>query len=991
MKNSEKMKKRLLGILTSLLIVALLLPLSALATEEALSEDIVILYTNDIHSYIDGKLSYDAVAALKKDLQTRYKHVFLADAGDHVQGTAYGSMDRGQSVICLMNKAEYDVATPGNHEFDYTVKGFWDAVSAASFPYVSCNFYRVENGVRKENALADYALFDCGKESLAFVGITTPETFSKSSPAYFQDENGNYVYGIAGGEGGADLQKDVQRAVDDARSAGATRIVALGHLGVDPSSAPYTSRETISAVSGLDAFIDGHSHSVIREERILDKSGNEVVLTQTGEYFNRIGIMVIDSETGRVSSDFIEYQAESDSLASVLYTKTALLSDAAVKAELLLRMEAVDNALGQKVGKINVTLDNYDSEQNRLVRSEETNSGDFAADALYYLFDQMGLEVDLAVMNGGGIRNQALSGEISYKTCKDIHPFGNVACLLTVTGQQVLDMLEWGARRAGEAEDGSFLQVSGIRYQVDCSVPDTTQAGEQDVWLKGPSRYRVFDVKIYNKKTDAWEEIDLASHYNLAGYNYTLRDLGGGFAMLDGATNVLDYVMEDYMVLAHYVSAFENQTVEGKNSPLLKKYPSFLLDYEDPRGSGRIRVFRDHDIFVGGVKVTEENAADILGDGSASYDPSTKVLTLNALSYTGDGYVYYSHEVENATNDSYSAVLYSNGSLILHLKGESILRNSYENAEKSRHGDGIVVKGGLTLQGDGSLSIQSDHGIEATRDLILDGCTLQIQSQDDAVGVARGSLFLQNGAELRIQSEHDGIYLRQNLVLTDSFLYVEAERNGIDAIHGGISIDSTEVFLSEDGLNLTGSQVVIEAKGDYAVFASKSLTMGEKMTVSAPSGATLGTIQHGESGIFYHTVMVEGSPAKAFSMAPKGFTASVSGQKGEEKFLVPAGRSLNEIYGPRFGIQDFSEILDSERDGYLFGGWYRDEACTEGNEVDFSEPLQADIRIFPKWIPKAPPMGDDRPLFLYSLLCIASFGMLVFSSALYKRNQGIFK
>ena len=565
------------------------LPLLTLA--ETLSDDIVILYTNDIHTYIDNPLSYDVIAAIKKDLKNEYKHVILADAGDHVQGTAYGSMDKGESIIKLMNAADYDVATLGNHEFDYNMQGCMNIIDWADFSYISCNFYRENDGVRGANVLDSYVMFDCGDEKVAFVGITSPETFSKSTPAYFQDENGKFIYGISGGEDGAALHSDIQTAVNNAKDDGATQIIALGHLGVDASSMPWTSEETIAGVSGLDAFIDGHSHTEMKRKDVKDKDGNEVVLTQTGEYFSRIGMMVIDSQTGDITTDFIEIDGNEDNgytLSSELYSETNVIVDDGVKGVKDAWISQIDAKLGEKIGSTDLTFDNYDSDLNRLVRKQETNSGDFAADALYYLFDDMGLDVDVAVMNGGGIRNKAITGDISYKTCKDMHTFGNVACLQTVTGQQILDMLEWGARHVGVAESGAFLQVSGITYKIDTSVENTTTSNEFGAWTGGPTDgYRVYDVKVYNKQTNKWNKLSLNAKYNLAGYNYTLRDLGDGFAMLDGSVNVVDYVMEDYMVLSNYVKGFDNGVIEAKNSPLLEKYPNMLIDYAKLNGSGR--------------------------------------------------------------------------------------------------------------------------------------------------------------------------------------------------------------------------------------------------------------------------------------------------------------------------------------------------------------------------------------------------------------------
>ena len=607
------MRKLIATILCLAMVLVLGVP-AVMAAGTADANDIVILYTNDVHTYIDGPLSYDVIAALKTELKKQYDNVLLVDAGDHIQGTAYGSMDKGETIIKLMNAAGYDAATLGNHEFDYDMDGTMNVISWANFPYVSCNFYQEENGVRGENVLDSYVLFPCGDEVVAIVGVTTPESFTKSTPAYFQDADGNYIYGISGGDDGSALYADVQKAIDDAKAAGATKVSALGHLGDDAAPQPWTSEETIAHVSGLDAFIDGHSHSTVEGKEVAGKDGNTVLLTQTGDYFNRIGMMVIDAETGEITTDFVEYneitEVEKDEtgnavlddkgnevthvvgyefVSDLLPKELTWCSDQAVSAIKVQWIEEIDTQLGTVIGSTSLTFDNYEGDD-RLVREQETNTGDFAADALYFLFDDMGLDVDVAIMNGGGVRNKAVTGDISYKTCKEIHTFGNVACLQTITGQQLLDALEWGARSAGTGEEcGGFLQVSGITYMIDSEWPESTQKDDKGVWIGGPTGgYRVHDVQVYNKDTNTYEPLDLDASYNLAGYNYTLRDLGDGFNMFSGAVNVLDYVMEDYMVLANYVQAFDGGAVDAANSPLLAKFPSMLLDYSTVNGSGRI-------------------------------------------------------------------------------------------------------------------------------------------------------------------------------------------------------------------------------------------------------------------------------------------------------------------------------------------------------------------------------------------------------------------
>lgn len=587
---------------------------AAVETTAAAKEDVVVLYTNDVHTYIDGPMGYDVVAGLKAELTKTYGNVLLADAGDAVQGTAFGSMDKGETIVSLMNAAGYDVATLGNHEFDYGMNGCKNVIEKAQFPYVSCNFYEEKDGVRGENVLPSFQMFEMGGQKIAFVGITTPESFTKSTPAYFQNEEGSYIYGISGGEDGAALYADVQTAIDGALAEGADVIIGLGHLGDDEASKPWTSEEVIANVTGLDAFIDGHSHSTQPSKEVADKNGGTVVLTQTGDYLSNIGMMVIDGETGKISTDLITYEEITETklddkgqpvldkdgkeetevvgykFVSDLYTGESWCSDETVKQMQDAWIQEIDTQLGQKIGQTDLTFDNYDAQGNRLVRSQETNTGDFAADALYYLFDNMGLDVDVAVMNGGGVRNKAVTGELTYKVAKQIHTFGNVACLQTITGQQLLDALEWGARTAGTGEEcGGFLQVAGITYKIDTEWPTSVQLDDKGVWVGAPTGgYRVHDVQVYNKETGAYEPLDLEGSYNLAGYNYTLRDMGDGFNMFSGAVNVLDYVMEDYMVLANYIQGFKDGKVEASNSPLLSKYAGMKLNYSDVNGSGRI-------------------------------------------------------------------------------------------------------------------------------------------------------------------------------------------------------------------------------------------------------------------------------------------------------------------------------------------------------------------------------------------------------------------
>ena len=280
----------------------------------------------------------------------------------------------------------------------------------------------------------------------------------------------------------------------------------------------------------------------------------------------------------------------------------------------------VDQKLGVKIGSFADAMKNYAEDgTTRLVRKQETNTGDFCADALYYLFDNMDMDVDLAVMNGGGIRNSVTPvGDVTYKTCKEIHTFGNVACLITVTGQQVLDALEWGAKDVPN-ECGGFLQVSGVKYTVNTAIPSTVQKDEKGVWTGGPTGdYRVTDVQILNKETGEYEALKTDAKYNMAGYNYTLRNLGDGFNMFDGAVNVLDYVSEDYMVLANYVQSFKDGKVTG---------------YAEPQGRILMNPFKDvkTSAWYGSYVIDLYNDGIINGTSATTYAPNDTLTWAAAL------------------------------------------------------------------------------------------------------------------------------------------------------------------------------------------------------------------------------------------------------------------------------------------------------------------------------------------------------------------------
>lgn len=507
-------KSKFLSLL--LTVVMVLSSMTAIfATSEG--EDIVIISVNDTHCAYEG---YEKVATLAKEAD------LLVDAGDAIQGGTIGTLSKGSYIVDIMNELKFDIAVPGNHEFDYGMDNFLDiANKQAKFPYVCCNFTELATG----NPVLDaYKIFEIKGKKVAIVGICTPETFTKSTPTFFQNDKGEYIYSFAEGGDGKDLYEATQKAVDAARKDGADYVVALAHLGVDPSSEPWTSKNVIENTTGIDALIDGHSHSVV-SENVKNKDDKDVYLLQSGTKLKNAGKLVIKAD-GTVSGENVELGENVKADEAVLAFIGGVVD----------RFKALAETVVAKT-KVKLTIKNPDG--SRAVRNKETNLGDLCADAY-----RTQLEADVAIVNGGGVRADIAAGDITYDDIINVHPFGNMACLVEVTGQQILDALEHGAR-SNPAESGGFLQVSGLTYTINKSIPSPVQVNDKKEFVSVDGPRRVSDVKV------GGVDIDPAKTYKLASHDYMLKSGGDGYAMF-GAKNInilRDGVLVDNQVLINYI------------------------------------------------------------------------------------------------------------------------------------------------------------------------------------------------------------------------------------------------------------------------------------------------------------------------------------------------------------------------------------------------------------------------------------------------------
>ena len=560
------MTKKLLSLLLALLMVCSLASGMAFAADDAddaentRSADIVILFTSDVHCGIDQGFGYAGLAAVRDYLESQGNAVILVDDGDSIQGEPIGTMTKGEAIIDLMNAVGYSVAIPGNHEFDYGMDQFLSLAKKAKFDYISCNFNHEE-----ELVFEPYVIRELDGVKVAFVGVTTPKTLTSSTPRYFQDEEGKFVYGFLQDETGEAVYSAVQSSVDAAREEGAEYVVVMGHMGDEEECHPWTYADIISNTTGIDVFLDGHSHDT--EQVVMkNKDGDEVLRSACGTKLSCIGYCSIDVE-GKITTGL--YTWNNSVPAPALLGLNNKTSDAVEKAA-----GALEKKLKETVATSQVLLTINDPEAVdsngkpiRMVRRAETNLGDLCADAYRV---QSG--ADIAFVNGGGVRVNINEGKVTLNDILKVHPFGNAMCVIEVSGQQILDALEWGSR-AVPGETGGFLQVSGLSYEIHSYIESGCTSDDNGMFTGVKGERRVRNVLVDGKP------IDPKATYTLAGNNYMLLNHGDGYTMFDGAPLLQDSVKLDNQVLIDYIT----EDLEGVIGE----------QYEELTGDGRIVIVEE--------------------------------------------------------------------------------------------------------------------------------------------------------------------------------------------------------------------------------------------------------------------------------------------------------------------------------------------------------------------------------------------------------------
>ena len=549
MKHWKKASALFLALVMAL---SLAIPAGAADWEEDLSGHIVILHTNDVHGGIDG---YASVAALKDAYEAAGAQVLLMDAGDFIQGSTSVNVSQGANAVELMNMAGYDVATTGNHEFDYGYANLKTLMEQAEFPILAANAFTAEGELAMDEANTTFQL---GDVTVGVFGLATPETATKAHPAKLEG-----VTFLAEDE----LFNCAQEQVDELTAEGCDYIICLGHLGIDAESTGNRSIDLLENVTGIDVFIDGHSHSEQSDiAEVTDGTGmvGDTILTSTGTKLENIGVVDIAAD-GTIAATTIPME---DVTATEGFTPDQAIADrvAEINAQ-------IEEEMGVVIGTSEVNLNGVKEED----RAGETNLGDLVTDAMLW---QAGLDneaVDAAITNGGGIRASISAGDITKQFVNDVLPFGNTLYVIELTGAELLEALEASTFVTPEPE-GGFPQVAGMEFVVNTGAD--FDAGEL---YPGTTFHEPNSINRVSILTVGGDAFDVNATYTIVTNDFMAAG-GDTYYAFSAAGSGYDTGVPLDQVVMDYIAEELNGTVTD-------------ADYGEP--AGRIHTISYNDVVAG--------------------------------------------------------------------------------------------------------------------------------------------------------------------------------------------------------------------------------------------------------------------------------------------------------------------------------------------------------------------------------------------------------
>ena len=548
--------------------------------EEKNSDDIIILHTNDVHCGITDNIGYDGLMLFKKELQTKYEHVILVDAGDHIQGAAIGLLSYGSDIIKIMNELEYDASTIGNHEFDYKLEQLYKLREQFNHNYVNAHFCFRKN---KTTVFEPYKIVEAGNKKIGFIGVLTPLTLTKTYLHTLVDEDGNYIYDFLTERQGLEFYEAIQKYINELREIEhVDYVIILSHLGLSAEQEEYSSEALLRNIEGVDAIIDGHSHQVYSEIR-KDKTGKDVIIAQVGTKLSNLGALTLSN--GTVKSEII---SEVPIFQGYEYYKKVTRDgkDRYVDPDMKKFLEDLINSheeeIKEFVGYTDFDMITIDDKAGTISRNRENNLCDLVADSIrnYYYSD-------IGFLNSGGVRNNIYKGNITVGDILTILPFSNKVVQLTVPGRDILDTIEYGMKNLPN-NSGKFLQVSGLKFKVYDNIPSPVKVDDFDNYVKIEGERRVFDVFVGNEK------LDINKNYTVSLPDF-MAEGGDGYTMFTNykVTNDSQGFISD--ICKNYIQKDLNKRIPV----IYKTNQDRIVKMQKKNNSGNfIKYFGEYSIFL---------------------------------------------------------------------------------------------------------------------------------------------------------------------------------------------------------------------------------------------------------------------------------------------------------------------------------------------------------------------------------------------------------
>jgi len=534
------------------------------------SDDIVIIHVNDVHCGLNDTVGYDGFVLYREELKEKYKHVISVDVGDHIQGGTLGALSEGSAIIELMNKVGFDVVTLGNHEFDYGLEQLDILQKNITSNYICANFCFRNN---KSAIFEPYKIIEAGNKKIAFIGIVTPLTFSKTYLCTLRDEKDNAIYDFLADNDAKDLYDKVQNLIDEVRNdKKVDYVILLTHFGMKEEQ--YTSDGVLSNLRNVTAILDGHTHKVYNVTS-TDKNKNNIYITQTGTKLQSIGKLILKAD-GSITAETLEEVPEPTNKTSVTKINRGN-KDRWVDKEI---NNYINSLWGRYEGELNakVGTSDYDfivkpsnSSLSRICRYRECTLGNLLSDAIR---DSGNAEITLT--NGGAVRANILKGNLTKANLIEVTPFFDNIVVKELPGQVILDALEF-SQTTLPIEAGRYLQVSGITFDVDTGINSSVLTDPQGMFINITGSRRVSNVKINGT------DLDLNRTYKCAMREFLARG-GDGYSMMAKYEVVNESLFTDTDALSYYIInnlkgkiPEEYTKFQGRINLKSNSLPNFLL------------------------------------------------------------------------------------------------------------------------------------------------------------------------------------------------------------------------------------------------------------------------------------------------------------------------------------------------------------------------------------------------------------------------------